>query len=76
MTDAEIQPYLNKTVRATLADGRVLVGKLETGHNHYAYVLSTAPVDTGDHLHEHIQSGGQINELEDLTGTPEAIEGK
>ena len=76
MTEAEIKPYLNKTVRATLADGRVLVGKLETGHNHFAYVLSTAPVDIGEHLHEHIQSAAQITEIEDLTGTPEEIEGQ
>jgi hypothetical protein len=42
MTDAEIQPYLQQWVRVTLADGRVLAGKLTHSGGHYTITTPAA----------------------------------
>ena len=44
MTDQEVQPFVGKAVRVTLADERILAGTLHAdsshghGHTHYAVV--------------------------------------
>lgn len=64
MTDAELKPWLRKWVRVTLADGRVLAGKLEHHGSHY--VLTTPAPDKRERdTAEQIQSGDQITVVED-----------
>lgn len=43
MTDAEIKPWLQQWVRVTLADGRVLAGKLT--HSGPSYTITTPAPD-------------------------------
>jgi hypothetical protein len=77
MTDKEIQPYLGKAVRVTLADRRVLAGVIHAsedrghGHNHYAIVSD--PVREGEGpVREVIHGGDQIATIEDASGDPAA----
>jgi hypothetical protein len=52
MTDAEVQPFLNKPIRATLADGRILAGVLQQksghGHDHAHYTITSGPLRQGE----------------------------
>ena len=64
MTDAEIRPWVNKWVRVTLADRRVLAGKLTHHGSHYT-VTTPAPDRHEKEAVEKIESGGQIATIED-----------
>jgi hypothetical protein len=77
MTDQEIQPYVGKPVRATLADGRVLAGVLHAagdhGHGHQHYEIVSDPIREGGHpARKFIHGGDQIATLEDASGDPAA----
>lgn len=64
MTDAELKPWLHKWVRVTLADGRVLAGKLAHTGSHYT--VTTPPPDKREReTVETIQSGDQIATVQD-----------
>jgi hypothetical protein len=77
MTDQEIQPYIGKPVRATLADGRVLAGVLRAsddhghGHQHYA-IVSDAIREGGQPVREVIHGGDQIATIDDASADPAA----
>ena len=63
MTDAEVQPWAGKYIRATLADGRVLAGKLEHHGSHYT-ITTPAPDKRERDTVEKIPSAAQIATLE------------
>jgi hypothetical protein len=77
MTDQEIQPYVGKPVRVTLADGRILAGVLSAGddhgHGHRHYAVSSDAIREGGHpSREMIHGGDQIATIEDASGDPAA----
>ena len=79
MTDQEVQPYVGKAVRVTLADERILAGTLHAdashghGHVHYA-VVSDPVVEGGRPVQEVIHGAAQITEIEDASNDPAAVE--
>lgn len=77
MTDQEIQPYVGKPVRITLADRRVLAGTLRAadghGHGHQHYLIVSDPIIAGQEpAQEMIHGGDQIVDIEDASGDPAA----
>ncbi|HEY1428433.1 MAG TPA: hypothetical protein VGF18_02595 [Candidatus Tumulicola sp.] len=77
MTDQEIQPYVGKPVRVTLADRRVIAGILQAseahGHGHVHYVVVSPPVREGDEpTGEVIHGADQIVTIDDASGDPAA----
>ena len=64
MTNNEIGPWLSKWVRVTLADGRVLAGKLERSGPGYTIATPAADKRESDTT-EKIHSGDQIATIED-----------
>ena len=79
MTDEEIQPYVGKPVRVTLADRRVLAGVLRVssgeGHGHAHYAVLSDPVVAGqgrEPVKEVIHGGDQIVDIEDASSDPAA----
>ena len=79
MHDDEIEPYIGKPVRLTLADGRVLAGTLHAhgdhGHGHVHYAVVSDPVQKGgENVVETIHGGDPITEIEDASGDPAAVE--
>ena len=77
MTDQEIEPYIGKAVRVTLADRRVLAGVLhassESGHGHRHYAIVSDAIREGGHAErELIHGGDQIATIEDASGDPAA----
>ena len=79
MTDDEVRPYVGKPVRITLADGRVLAGTLHAegghGHGHSHYAVVSDPVrEGGEKAREMIHGSGQIDEIEDASDDPAAVE--
>ncbi len=77
MTDQEIQPYLGKPVRVTLADQRVLAGVLlgsdDHGHGHVHYAVVSDPIREGEQpARQLIHGGDQIATIEDASGDPAA----
>jgi hypothetical protein len=77
MTDQEIEPYLGKAVRVTLADRRVLAGVLgafdDHGHGHRHYTITSDAIRKGDRpVEEAIHGGDQIATIEDASGDPAA----
>ena len=77
MTDQEIEPYLGKAVRLTLADRRVLAGVLgasnDHGHGHRHYIIVSDAIREGEHpVKEVIHGGDQIATIEDASGDPAA----
>ena len=79
MTDQEIQPFLGKAVRVSLADGRILAGMLRASdgdrHSHRHYLVSSDPVREGDRpVSEMIHGGDQITNIEDASDDPAATE--
>ena len=79
MTDQEVQPYVGKPVRVTLADGRILAGTLHLddshghGHAHYA-VVSDPIVKGGEKVMEMIHGAAPITQIEDASNDPAAVE--
>jgi hypothetical protein len=65
----------------TLADGRILAGKLlgeggdaGHGHGHVHYAVENDPVEKGGSpVHEMIHGAAQITEIEDASNDPAAI---
>jgi len=79
MTDQEVQPFLGKPVRVTLADGRILAGTLHGdgghghGHNHYA-VVSDPLRSGGAQVREVVHGAEQIVQIDDAASDPAAVE--
>jgi hypothetical protein len=79
MTDDEVRPWVGKPVRLTLDDGRLLAGTLHAdqsgghGHVHYA-VVSDAVREGGENVTEVIHGAARINEIEDASDDPAAVE--
>ncbi|GAC1476129.1 MAG: hypothetical protein NVS2B8_15500 [Vulcanimicrobiaceae bacterium] len=79
MTDSDLQRYIGKAIRATLADGRVLAGTLHAddghghGHTHYA-IVSDAIVRGGDKVSEVLHGASSIVEIDDASNDPAAVE--
>ncbi|MGD0476121.1 MAG: hypothetical protein ABSB70_23295 [Candidatus Velthaea sp.] len=79
MTDQEVQPFVGKAVRVTLADERILAGTLHAdsshghGHTHYA-VVSDPIVKGGQPVQEVIHGSAQITQIEDASDDPAAVE--
>ena len=63
MTESEIRPWLDRWVRVTLADGRLLAGKLTQQDRHYK-IMTPAPDKREKDTVETIQSGDQITTIE------------
>ena len=78
MTDEEVTPFVGKPVRVTLADGRILAGKLlgeegGHGHGHVHYAVESSPVEeNGKPVHEMIHGAAQITDIEDASNDPAA----
>jgi hypothetical protein len=63
MTESEIKPWLDKWARVTLADGRILAGRLKHHGSHYS-VTTPAPDRRETEVVETIHSGDQITTIE------------
>ena len=79
MTDDEVRPFVGRPVRITLDDGQVLAGTLHAedahGHGHSHYAVVSDPVrEGGDKVVEMIHGAERINEIEDASDDPAAIE--
>ncbi len=79
MTDQEVQPFVGKPVRITLADTRILAGTLHAddshGHGHVHYAVVSDPVEEGEApVAEVIHGAAQITEIEDASSDPAAVE--
>ena len=79
MTDDEVRPWVGKPVRVTLDDGVVLAGTLHEeaggghGHTHYA-IVSDSVREGGENVTEVIHGAMRINEIEDASDDPAAVE--
>ena len=79
MTDDEVRSWVGKAVRLTLDDGRVLAGTLHAdesgGHGHTHYAIVSDPVqEGGKNVTEVVHGAGRINEIEDASDDPAAVE--
>jgi hypothetical protein len=79
MTDDEVRPWVGKPVRLTLDDGRVLAGTLHAddsgGHGHIHYAVVSDPIaEGGEKVTAVIHGAARINEIEDASGDPAAVE--
>ena len=79
MNDDEVQPFVGKPVRLTLADGRILAGTLHAhgdhGHGHVHYAVVSDPVQrVGEPVVETIHGSGPITDIEDASDDPAAVE--
>ena len=79
MTDQEVQPFVGKPVRITLADTRVLAGTLHAddshGHGHVHYAVVSDPIQAGGQpVQEVIHGAAQIADIEDAADDPAAVE--
>ncbi len=79
MHDNEIQPFVGKPVRMTLADGRVLAGTLhahgEQGHGHMHYAIVSDPVKPGgENVVEMVHGSDKVTEVVDASDDPAAVE--
>jgi hypothetical protein len=79
MTDQEVQPFVGKPVRITLADARILAGTLHAdashGHGHVHYAVVSDPVEAGGRpAQEVIHGAAQITQIEDASNDPAAVE--
>ena len=77
MTSEEVQPFVGKPVRVTMADGRVIAGTLRSdsdrGHGHQHYALVSRPLRAGeDPVAEVIHGSEQIVDIEDASDDPAA----
>ncbi len=79
MTDQEVEPFVGKPVRVTLADDRVLAGTLHAdashGHGHVHYAVVSDPIREGaGPVQEVIHGAAQITDIEDASDDPAAVE--
>ena len=79
MTDQEVQPFVGKPVRVTLADERILAGTLHAdashGHGHVHYAVVSDPVeDGGEPVVEVIHGSDKITDIVDASDDPAAVE--
>ena len=79
MTEQEVQPYVGKAVRATLADGRIVAGTLHMdaghGHGHTHYALVSGPIRAGEKNGQEMFHGAQaFVQIDDAAGDPAAQE--
>jgi len=79
MTEEEVQPYVGKPVRVTLADGSLVAGTLHAegahGHGHSHFVVVSDPIKAGgDKVREVIHGAALITQIEDASDDPAAIE--
>ncbi len=79
MTVEEVKPFVGKSVRVMMADGRVLAGTLHAddghGHGHMHYAVVSAPVEQGQEpVTEVLHGSEQIAQIEDASGDPAASE--
>ncbi len=79
MTVEEVQPFVGKSVRVTMADGRVLAGSLHAddghGHGHMHYAVVSAPIQKGgEPVTEVLHGSSQIVTIEDASNDPAAHE--
>ena len=79
MTDQEVEPFVGKPVRVTLADARILAGTLHAdashGHGHVHYAVVSDPVQKGGApVQEVIHGAAQITDIEDASTDPAAVE--
>ena len=63
MTETEIRPWLDRWVRITLSDGRIIAGKLSQSDRHYAIMTPAADKHQKDTT-EAIHSGDLITRIE------------
>ncbi|MBD5635980.1 MAG: hypothetical protein IAI49_16045 [Candidatus Eremiobacteraeota bacterium] len=79
MTDQEVQPYVGKPVRVTLADGRIIAGTLHAdeghGHGHTHYAVVSDPIQAGGSPATEVLHGADIiTQIEDASTDPAAVE--
>ncbi len=79
MTEAEVQIYIGKPVRLTLADGRILAGTLHAdnggGHGHAHYSIVSDPIEGGGKkVTETLHGPDQITEIQSAASDPAAVE--
>jgi hypothetical protein len=79
MHDDEVEPFIGKAVRVTLADGRILAGTLHAhgdhGHGHVHYAVVSDPVQKGgENVVETIHGSDRITDIEDASDDPAAVE--
>ena len=77
MTDREVQPFVGKPVRVTLADGRLLAGVFQAdeghGHGHVHYAVVSDPVQEGGKpVAEVLHGADVITQIEDASNDPAA----
>lgn len=77
MTHEEVQPFIGKPVRVTMADGRVIAGTLladaDHGHGHQHYAVVSSPLRAGDEdVTDVIHGSEQIVNIEDASDDPAA----
>lgn len=81
MTEDEVQPYVGKPVRITMADGEIVAGTLHMhgdpghhGHTHYAVVSD--PVEKGgEQVVVTIHGSARITQIDLAEDDPAAVEG-
>jgi hypothetical protein len=79
MTPEEVQPFVGKPVRVTMADRRVIAGVLHSdtdrGHGHQHYSVVSRPLRAGEEpVAEVIHGSEQIVNIEDASNDPAARE--
>ncbi len=75
MITKEVEPFVGKTVRVTLADTRVLAGTLRTDRRYGRYTITSDTIEKGgEPIRETIQSAAQITDIEDASTDPAAVE--
>ena len=79
MTHEEVQPFVGKPVRVTMADGRVIAGTLhaddDRGHGHHHYAVVSRPLRSGEEpVTEVIHGSERIVMIEDASDDPAARE--
>jgi hypothetical protein len=79
MTPQEIEPFVGKPVRVTMADGRIFAGTLHAqgdhGHGHVHYAVVSDPLREGEEpVVEVIHGADRITNVEDASDDPAAVE--
>ncbi len=79
MTPEEVEPFVGRPVRVTMADGRILAGVLHAegdhGHGHLHYSVVSHPLRQGqDPVTEVLHGADRIVNIEDASDDPAARE--